>query len=110
MENLNFSKLIKDMINAAKGEFSDHWKEVKPYAEKEFKSFAENIKLIAQLKLDGKINEEQAKLYIDIQKSSMRIVLLTIQGLGLLTVEAAINAAIDTIKSTVNTALGWTVL
>lgn len=110
MANLDFGKLVKDMVDAVKGPLTDHWKEAKPYAEKEIKSFAENIKLIAKLKLEGKITEEQARLYIDIQKSSMRIVLLTIQGLGILAVENAINAAIDVIKGTVNTALGWTIL
>lgn len=110
MAELDFGKLVKDMTGAIKGPLIDHWKEAKPYAEKEAKSFAENIKLIAKLKLTGKINEEQAKLYIDIQKNSMRIVLLTIQGLGILAVEAAINAAIDIIKGTVNTALGWSIL
>lgn len=110
MANIDFSKLTKDMLGAAQVQLSKHWEEAKPYAEKEMKSFAENIKLIAMLKAEDKITEEQAKLYLDIQKSSMRIVLLTIQGLGILAVEAAINAAIDIIKGTVNTALGWTIL
>lgn len=110
MANIDFSKLVQDMLTAAKGKLTSHWKEVKPYAEKEVNSFAENIKLIAELKMKGKITEEQARLYIDIQKSSMRIVLLTIEGLGILAVESAINAAIDVIKSTVNTALGWRIL
>ncbi|MEI6265466.1 MAG: hypothetical protein WCP74_10180 [Sphingobacteriia bacterium] len=110
MANIDFSKLVHDMLTAAKGKLTSHWKEVKPYAEKEVNSFAENIKLIAELKMKGKITEEQARLYIDIQKNSMRIVLLTIEGLGILAVEAAINAAIDVIRSTVNTALGWRIL
>lgn len=98
------------MANAAKGQLLNHWKEAKPYAEKEIQSFAGNIQLIAELKLEGKITEEQARLYLDIQKSSMRIVLLTIEGLGILAVEAAINAAIDVVRTTVNTAIGWTIL
>ncbi len=110
MASINFDKLIKDMLSATKGKLANHWNEVKPYAEKEVNSFAENIKLIAELKIQGKITEDQAKLYIDIQKSSMRIVLLTIEGLGILAVEAAINAAIDVIRSTVNNALDWTIL
>lgn len=110
MAKIDFSKLIQDMLDAAKGKLTNHWSEAKPYAEKEIKSFAETIKLVTELKVQGKISEEQAKLYIDIQKSSMRIVLLTIEGLGILAVEAAINAALDIIRSTVNTALNWTVL
>lgn len=110
MAAIDFDALLKSMIGAAKEKLVEHWTDAKPYAEKELKSFTENIKLIAALQLQGKITEEKAKLYLEIQKSSMRIVLLTIEGLGILAVEAAINAAIDVIRSTVNTALGWSVL
>jgi hypothetical protein len=110
MANIDFNALIQDMIKAVQGKLTKHWKEAKPYAEKEIRSFAENIRLIEQLKEKGKINETQAKLYVDIQKNSMRIVLLTIEGLGILAVEAAINAAIDVVRSSVNTALGWAIL
>ncbi|MBL7790312.1 MAG: hypothetical protein JNL75_10830 [Chitinophagales bacterium] len=107
---INYSQLTKDMLEAAKGVLTTQWKEVKPFAEKEMKSFAENIKLIAKLKAEGKITEEQALLYLDIQKSTMRVVLLTIEGLGILAVENAINEAINAIKSTVNKAIGWEIL
>jgi hypothetical protein len=110
MTDINFVSIGKSMLEAAKAELSSHWKEVKPFAEKEVKSFTENLKFIAKLKAEGKINEAQALLYIDIQKSSMRIVLLTIQGLGILTVENAINSAINVVKDTVNSAIGWAVL
>ena len=110
MADIDFPKMIRDMIEAAKGQLTNHWKEAKPYMENETRAFAENIKLVAKLKLAGSISEEQARLYIEIQKNSMRIVLLTIEGLGILAVEAAINAAIDVVRSTVNTALGWAIL
>lgn len=110
MENLDINKLLEDMLNAAKGEFNNYWKEVKPYAETEFKSFVENLALIGRLKLQGKMTEEKALIHIDMQKNSMRMVFLTIEGLGLLTIQNAINAVIDVIKSTVNTAIGWTIL
>ncbi len=66
MANINFSKLIGNMLEASKDKLKKHWDEAQPYAEKEMKSFAENIKLIVKLKLEGKITEEQAKLYMDI--------------------------------------------
>ena len=70
----------------------------------------ENRYLINQLKIAGDITESQAKSYIEIHKSSVRIVLLTIEGLGILAVEATINAVIDVIKTTINTAIGWNIL
>ena len=110
MADININDILEKMLGAAKGVLENHWEEAKPFAEQELKSLAENIGLISQLKLEGKINEEQAKLYIEIQKSSVRIVLLTIEGLGILAVEAAINAALDIVKTTVNTTIGWSIL
>lgn len=110
MASIDFSKLIQDMLGAAKTTLATHWNDAKPYVEKEIKSYVENIRLIDDLKTENRITEEQAKLYLDIQRSSMRIVLLTIEGLGILAVEATINAVIDVIRNTVNTAIGWNIL
>jgi hypothetical protein len=110
METIDYSKLIQDMIAAAKEKLNNQWNNVKPYAEKEFKSYADNVKMIVQMKLDGTINEEQARLQMTIQKNSITIVLLTIEGLGIIAVEQAINAAISVVKDTINTAIGWTIL
>lgn len=108
--DIDYAQLVKNMLEATKGLLNSHWKEVKPFAEKEIKSFVENIKLIAKLKAEGKITEEQALLCLDIQKSTMRVVLLTIEGLGILMVENAINGAINAVRSTVNKAIGWRIL
>lgn len=110
METIDYGKLIQDMIAAAKGKLNNQWKDVKPYAEKEFKSYADNVQMIVQMKLEGTINEEQARLQMTIQKNSITIVLLTIEGLGIIAVEQAINAAISIVKNTINTAIGWTIL
>ena len=107
MSQINTEEQFEQMVVAAQGVLSNHWEEAKPFAENELKVLANNLKLIGELKLQGKITEEQAKHYLEIQKSSARIVLLTIEGLGILAVEGAINAAFDVVKGTVNTALGW---
>ncbi len=107
---LNYNQLTKDMLNAAKKILSKHWKEAKPFAEIQFESFAQNIKMIAEMKLKGEITEEQARLHMKIQKNSIQIVLLTIEGLGILAVEETINAAIGIIRDTVNKVIGWKIL
>lgn len=108
--SINVEDLVEKMLASAKTVIIGHWKEARPYAEQQFKSFGDCLQMIASLKAKDQIDEEQARLHIEIQKSSIRVVLLTIQGLGVLAVEAAINAAIDVIKSTVNSALGWSLL
>lgn len=110
MSEINTSEILKSMLNAAKSVLDKQWKEVKPFAEQEFRALAQNLQLILKLKLQGKITEEQAKYYFEIQKSSVRIVLLAIEGIGIVAVENAINAALGVVKDTVNTAIGWTIL
>lgn len=107
---IDVKEILARMLTAAKDIFTDSWKDVKPYVENEFKAYTQNLLLINKLKLENKIDEEQARLYLEIQKSSMRTILLSIQGISIITLENAINAAIDIIKDTVNTAIGWRIL
>lgn len=110
MPALNLGSLAKDMLNAAKPLLEGYWKEVKPYVEKESKNFLTNLAMIAKLKVQGKITKEEALLHIQIQKNTFRTVLLAVEGLGLIAVENALNAAIDAIRKAVNTAIGWSLL
>jgi hypothetical protein len=107
---LNVGQLAKAMTEAAKGKLSDHWPEVKEFAKAEAKKTAETLSMIEKLALAGEINAKQAKALLSMQKNSALAVLLTVQGLGLLTVESAINAALGAVKETVNTALGFLLL
>ena len=109
-EKINVQEILKKMVGAAKVVLNDHWKEVEPFAKQEFKSFAQNLQLIGKLKLKGEISLEQAKYYLEIQKSSIRIILLTIKGLGIIAVENAINAAINIVRDTVNKTIGWALI
>lgn len=108
--SLNASQLGRDMLTAFKGVLSDKWPDIKEYGEAESKKLAQTLVMIEALKLAGKINEEQAALHLGIQKNATRMVLLTLEGLGILMAEAAINAALNVVKDTVNTALGFVLL
>ena len=107
---LNLAQLSKDMLAAAKPALQNFWTDAKPYAEKETKAFAQNLVMIEKLRLLGKISKEAAVLHVEIQKNSFRTVLLTIEGLGILAVEDALNAAIGVIRTTVNKAIGFALL
>ena len=108
--SLDVGDLSSKMIEAFKGELSDKWPEVRDYAEAESKKLAENFVMIEKLKLSGEIDEEQARLHHEIQQNASRSVLLTIEGLGDIAVEQAINAAMNVVKETVNGALGFILL
>lgn len=104
---LKVSELVKQMLGAAKSELDDKWPDVRQYAQAEAKKLAGTIVMIEKLKVSGKIQKNQAKILLDMQKNTSRVILLTIEGLSLLAAEAAINAAIKSIRDSVNASIGW---
>ncbi|MGF1729495.1 hypothetical protein [Photobacterium kasasachensis] len=108
--SLDVGNLASKMFEVFKDSLSENWPDVKDYALVESKKLAENFAMIEKLKVTGEITEEQAILHHDIQRNATRTVLLTIQGLGLLAVEQAINAAMSVVKDTVNGALDFALL
>jgi Fic family protein len=107
---IDVEKLLKSMLAAAKEVLIDKWPEIRSHAEVELKGIAEGIALIEKLRSEGKITEEQAVLLLDMKKNTAKIVLLTIEGLGILAVEQAINAALNVVKETVNASLDFALL
>lgn len=103
---INLGELLTPMLNAAKEVVGEKWPEVQDYAESEFKKIGENILMIGKMKLNQPpISDEQARLLFDIQKNASRAVLLAVEGMSLIIAEKAINAALDVIRTAVNTAL-----
>lgn len=108
--SLSVSGLARAMVDAARGKLTKHWPDVKEYAKSEAKKTAETLALIERLVLTNEINAKQAKALLSMQRNSAQSVLLTIEGLGLLTAESAINAALGAVRDTVNKALGFALL
>ncbi|NOX69112.1 MAG: hypothetical protein GXP15_07990 [Gammaproteobacteria bacterium] len=104
---LRASSLVKKMLAAAKSELGEKWPDVRIYAESEARKLAQTIVMIEKLKATGRISRKQADILFDMQKQTSRVVLLTVEGLGLLAAEAAVNAAVKSIRDTVNDAIGW---
>jgi len=70
MSDIDFNRLIKDIIRAARGEATGIPGAITP--------FGENNKLSITLKLEVTINKNSAKVHQVNQKGSRRLVLLTI--------------------------------
>ena len=98
------------MITAAKGVFADKWPETQDYVESEVRIFAERFATIAKLRKNEKITERRARMHIEFQKEAWETVLLAVEGLSQLLVEEALNAALKAVKSTVNRAVGFSLL
>jgi hypothetical protein len=108
--NFDVQSMVGSMMGAAMGVFKTNWNIVKPYAENELLKFAQDLLLIESLNASHQITPERAKLHVEMQKNSMRAVLLAIEGIGILTVEEAINAAFSVVSQTVNKSLGFVLL
>lgn len=107
---IDAANLLQKMLQAASHSLGDKWPSIRDFGETEFKHLADTLALIVRLKAEGKITEEQATLHLQIQKNTTRMVLLTAEGLALIAVEAAINTALNVVKETVNTAIGFALL
>jgi hypothetical protein len=110
MATLNAGDLLDSMTSAAKNSLSSNWPGIKDLATTSFKTLAQTLVDIESMKLNGTVKPDQAKLLVEMQKNALKVVLLSEEGLGLLAVEAAINAALSVIQGTVNMALGFSIL
>ena|SRR5436305_5646238 len=110
MAALDIKNIVAQMSAAAGGVLKDKWPDARSFAESEFEKLAHTFVSIGEQFAARKINAEQAELLLDIQKNAARTVLLSLEGLAILAVEEAINAALDAVKSAVNTAVGFALL
>ena len=107
---LDVGKLVEQMLGAAIPILEIGGTQVKDYAETEFKKIGLQIEFVNEQHLAGKITDAGAMALVQMQVNSTKILLLTLEGLGLLTVEAGINAALAVVKAVVNTALGFVLI
>ena len=60
--------------------------------------------------IQDQCQKEQAAVLFEMQKSAVRSVLISAEGLSALAVEEAINAALGAVRAVVNTALGFSLI
>lgn len=109
-KGIDIKELASEMLSASKDVLKKEWKQVAPIAEIHIKTIIHNLEQIAELKLNKKITEEQANLHLAIQKESFKTILLSFEGIGIITAEKAINAALNVIRTSVNRTIGWRLL
>ena len=103
-------ELVETMVAGAKGAFATDWPKARDYAGPEFARLAQAVRDIAALHAAGRISDLEARSLFEIHRNTTRVVFLTVEGLGLIAVENAINAAVGAARAAVNTALGFPLL
>lgn len=107
---LDTTTLLNEMVEAAKNSLGSHWPAIKDLAITSLQNIAQNVIAVEQMKINGTITQEKAAFLINMQKNAAQMVIATEVGLGLLAAEAAINAALDVIRVSVNKAIGWNIV
>jgi hypothetical protein len=105
--SLDVEQLVRQMAGAASAVLKSKWPDVRSFAETEFRKLGETVLLIGRELANGEISQAEAETLLDMQKNAMRNVLLTVEGLGILAAEQAINAAFDAARPLINQAVGF---
>lgn len=101
------AEILKPMMAAAKDSLAQDWGKAEDFAKPEMKRLAESLAAIARLVAAKKVNQRQAKALLRIHANTTQTVLLTVEGLGVIAVEDAINAALGAARDVVNGAVGF---
>jgi hypothetical protein len=108
--DLSVSDLVTDMLGAAKTSLGKDFSKAKDFAKPEFQRLARSLVDIVKLVAQKKVNQQQARSLLEIHRNTTKVVLLTVEGLGIIAVENAINAALDVIRTTVNKAVKFALI
>lgn len=110
MANVNTAALGQDILNAMRGALSGHWQAARPYVETEARKLAETAAFIARGRVNGDINDAQAKILVQMQANASQAVLTAVETIGMIAAQDAINAALNVLRTAVNSAVGVALL
>lgn len=100
--SLKIGDLGSSMLGAVKDSLASDWPKVRDYGKAEFKKLAQSLIDITKLAADGKVTASQARSLVRIHRNTTLMVMLTVEGMGIIAAEKAINAALRAVKDAVN--------
>ena len=106
---LNINKVASDMLQASASSLVKGGEQASEYASHEYAQFIEDIEHVQTMADEGTITAAEAQALVDQYKMSMQAVLLCIEGLGVIAVQNAINAALKVLNNALAAALGTAV-
>ena len=108
--SIDVPELGGKIIEAASSSLGGSWKKAKGVAEPQLRDLARIAENFGKQAASGEISKAEAKALFSIHVNTTRMVLLPIEGLGILAAEAAINSVMNVLKDTANTALGFDIV
>jgi hypothetical protein len=110
INSVDFDEVIKAALAAAKAVIADNWNEVSGIVENIAKGLVNDLEYIAQKKLSGEFNEDDARVFLEDQKMVARTRLRSIAIITLQMAERIWNAIAEVFRMAVDKALGWVII
>jgi hypothetical protein len=110
MSQIDTASLVQNMLAAVKQVLQLHWNDVGPFAKTEMQKLAATAVQIETGQADGTINKAQAEILLSMQANASQAVLTTVETVGMIAAQDAINAAIKVLTDAVNKAVGFAIL
>jgi hypothetical protein len=87
-----------------------HWTTIRPHAENEFNSLLQILNWLSEMRNKNEMTTEEARIYIDIQKNTMRTRLMSLPLVNMVEAEQIINTSIDSIRKDLYTNMDWVII
>ena len=110
MSQIDTALLVQNMLAAVKQVLQLHWSDVRSFAETEMQKLAATAVLIETGQADDTISAAQAQILLSMQANASQAVLTSIETVGMIAAQDAINAAIQVLTTAVNKAVGFAIL
>ena len=103
---IDVPKLIDDAVGAARNTAGAQFGKLQGVITTNAKQLAILAADIAEKRLKNEISPAEADLLLELQKNSIRMALLNVEGMTALAVEATINAVLNVFIGALNAAVG----
>jgi len=109
-DDITLDNLGDKIYEAAKTAFGNQFALVKQYLKAEYEKLAITLRMIIEGYSKKEISEAEAKILLNNQKVATTAVLTAAEGISVVAVQRAINAAFKVVKDFVNSKIGFPLL
>jgi hypothetical protein len=107
---MDAGNIADTILTAMKGVLAGSWESVAGLAAGEAQKLAQTLISIETMSAEGTTTPAQATILLDMQTHATRAVLLSVEGIGLLVAQQAIDAGLTAVGTIVDKAVGFTLI
>ena len=110
MSTLTIPNLLQSMLTAAKQQATQEWSQIESYMQQQLQLLAESLLKFTELYSTKKISQTDLQLDLQELKNTTKMTLITEAGLTEELADAMLNAALNAIKTTINSVIGFVLI